>query len=96
MVARRSLTKRASLTAHRGRTVAFVGFSNLSRNAKDAWLAPALSEMLGAELSVADNLQVVPDELVRDASLGPFPARRRRLFGRRHSRDCASGWMPTM
>jgi DNA-binding winged helix-turn-helix (wHTH) protein/tetratricopeptide (TPR) repeat protein len=50
------------------RTVAFVGFSNLSRNAKDAWIAPALIEMLGAELSVAENLRVVPDELVRDAS----------------------------
>jgi tetratricopeptide (TPR) repeat protein len=60
--------KRASLTGHQGRTVAFVGFSNLSRNAKDAWVAPALSEMLGAELSVADNVQVVPDELVRDAA----------------------------
>lgn len=52
---------------HRGQTIALVGFSNLSRNPKDAWLAPALSEMLGAELSVADNLQVLPDELVRDA-----------------------------
>lgn len=51
----------------RNSTVAFVGFNNLSRNAKDAWLAPALSEMLGAELSVTD-MQVVPDELVRDAS----------------------------
>ena len=58
----------ASSSAHRGHTIALVGFSNLSRNPKDAWLAPALSEMLGAELSVADNLQVVPDELVRDAS----------------------------
>jgi DNA-binding winged helix-turn-helix (wHTH) protein/tetratricopeptide (TPR) repeat protein len=62
-----SAPKSAGLTAHQGRTVAFVGFSNLSRDAKDAWLAPALSEMLGAELSVADNVQVVPDELVRDA-----------------------------
>ena len=53
---------------HLGRTIALVGFSNLSRNPKDAWLAPALSEMLGAELSVADSVQVVPDELVRDAS----------------------------
>jgi len=53
---------------HTGHTVALVGFSNLSRNPKDAWLAPALSEMLAAELSVAENVQVVPDELVRDAS----------------------------
>ncbi len=55
-------------SGHRGHTIALVGFSNLSRNPKDAWVAPALSEMLGSELSVADNLQVVPDELVRDAS----------------------------
>jgi tetratricopeptide (TPR) repeat protein len=55
-------------SGHRGHTIALVGFSNLSRNPKDAWLAPALSEMLGAELSVAENVQVVPDELVRDAS----------------------------
>jgi len=53
---------------HPGRTVALLGFSNLSRNAKDAWLAPALKEMLGAELNVANDLKVVPDELVRDAS----------------------------
>lgn len=59
---------RSEAAAHPGRTVALVGFSNLSRNAKDAWLAPALNEMLGAELSVADDVQVVPDELVRDAS----------------------------
>lgn len=48
--------------------VAFVGFSNLSHNPKDAWLSPALTEMLGAELNVAHDLQVMPDELVRSAS----------------------------
>jgi len=51
-----------------GVLVAFVGFSNLSRNPKDAWLSPALTEMLGAELNVANDLQVMPDELVRNAS----------------------------
>jgi len=56
-----------------GRAVAFVGFSNLSRNAKDAWIAPALTEMLGAEINVADDLHVVPDELVRDASIDVGP-----------------------
>ncbi len=54
--------------ARHGRTIALVGFSNLSRNAKDAWLAPALAEMLGTELNATDRLQVVPDELVRSAS----------------------------
>ena len=53
---------------HAGRTVAFVGFSNLSRNPKDAWLSPALTEMLSAELSVSDDLRVLPDELIRDSS----------------------------
>ncbi len=53
---------------HAGRTVAFVGFSNLSKNAKDAWLAPALMEMLGVELSAATDIVVKPDELVRAAS----------------------------
>ena len=58
-----------------GRTVAFVGFSSLSHNPKDAWLGPALTEMLAAEVGIAENLQVVPDELVRDASAGlPAPA----------------------
>lgn len=52
------------------RTVAFVGFSNLSQNIKDAWLGPALTAMLGAELSAADRVRVVPDELVRDAGQG--------------------------
>jgi DNA-binding winged helix-turn-helix (wHTH) protein/TolB-like protein/Tfp pilus assembly protein PilF len=61
------------VAGHPGRAVAFVGFSNLSRNAKDAWIAPALTEMLGTELNVADDLHVVPDELVRDASLDVGP-----------------------
>ena len=55
-------------TGRSAHTVAFVGFNNLSGNAKDAWIAPAMIEMLGAELNVAQELRVVPDELVRDAA----------------------------
>src|SRR5580765_5216942 len=58
----------AAAAHHAGRTIAFVGFSNLSRNPKDAWLSPALTEMLSAELSVSDDLRVLPDELIRDSS----------------------------
>ncbi len=58
---------------HAVRTVAFVGFNNLSRNTKDAWIAPAMIEMLGAELNVAQDLRVVPDEMVRDASTDVAP-----------------------
>lgn len=68
-----SRTAAAPLAHRHARAVAFVGFTNLSRNAKDVWLAPALTEMLGTELNVADDLQVVPDELVRDASTDLAP-----------------------
>jgi len=49
------------------RTVAFVGFNNLSQRSNDAWLAPALTAMLASELGAADHVRVLPDELVRDA-----------------------------
>ncbi len=47
--------------------VAIADFSNLSRNAKDAWLGPALSEMLATEIAVGGRLHALPDELVRPA-----------------------------
>ena len=56
-----------------GHTVALVGFSNLSGNAKDAWVAPAVVEMLDAELNVENSVQSVPSELVRDASVDLSP-----------------------
>jgi eukaryotic-like serine/threonine-protein kinase len=75
VIAWRLTTRQAAspVAGQPGRAVALVGFSNLSRNAKDAWIAPALTEMLGAELSVTDDLRVVPDELVRDASIDVGP-----------------------
>ena len=57
----------SSSSGHRGSTIALVGFSNLSGNPKDAWLAAALSEMLGTEFSIARDVQVIPDELVSNA-----------------------------
>ena len=62
------ISRQGPAPRHAGRTVAVVGFSNLSRNAKDAWLGPALSEMLATELTVTNDVQVVPDELVHNAS----------------------------
>ena len=50
--------------------VAIVEFSNLSQNPKDAWLGPALEEMLATEVGVDGRLQVVADELVRSARVG--------------------------
>lgn len=50
-----------------GTAVAIVGFNNLSHNPKDVWLGAALTEMLGTEVTAADTLHVLPDELVRPA-----------------------------
>lgn len=50
-----------------GSSVAIVAFNNLSQNAKDAWLGPALGDMLGTEIAVGGQLHALPDELVRPA-----------------------------
>ena len=59
-----------SASAQQGTAVAIVDFNNLSQNAKDAWLGPALVEMLGLEVAIGDHVYVVPDELVRTARSG--------------------------
>ena len=46
------------------RAVAVLGFQNLSGNPDVAWLSTALSEMLGSELAVGNELRVVPGERV--------------------------------
>jgi DNA-binding winged helix-turn-helix (wHTH) protein/tetratricopeptide (TPR) repeat protein/TolB-like protein len=53
--------------AGQSHAVAIVDFNNLSNNAKDAWLAPALSEMLATEITAGGRLHAIPDELVRAA-----------------------------
>lgn len=55
------------------RVVALVGFNNLTRFATDAWLAPALTTMIGTELATADEIRIVPYALVRDATQGLEP-----------------------
>lgn len=54
--------------------VAIVDFNNLSGNAKDAWLGPALEQMLATEIAVNGDLHAVSEELVRPAGAGlPAP-----------------------
>ncbi|HEX9158798.1 MAG TPA: transcriptional regulator, partial [Rhizomicrobium sp.] len=60
-------TPPAEPTAQSGIAVAIVGFNNLSRNPKDAWIGPAFEEMLGTDLALGGRLHSVPDELVRPA-----------------------------
>ncbi len=50
-----------------GHALAIVAFNNLSQNAKDAWLAPALGEMLATEIAASSRIHALPDELVRPA-----------------------------
>jgi DNA-binding winged helix-turn-helix (wHTH) protein/tetratricopeptide (TPR) repeat protein len=63
------LRREAPPAAHSGHgsAIAIVEFNNLSQNAKDAWLGPALDEMLATEMTAAGRLYVLPDELVRGA-----------------------------
>ena len=62
----------AAMPPRAGTAVAIVDFNNLSQNAKDAWLGPALVEMLGAEMALGDHVFVLPDEIVRPAQLGIY------------------------
>ncbi|MEO7064520.1 MAG: winged helix-turn-helix domain-containing protein [Dokdonella sp.] len=69
LIAWRTMTQQPSALPNRtlGTAVAIVAFNNLSQNAKDAWLGPALGEMLATEIAASDRLHVLPDELVRPA-----------------------------
>ena len=51
------------------RTVAVLGFKNLSGDASHAWLSTALSEMLNTELSEGDQLRTVPGESIAQMKL---------------------------
>ncbi|HET8940522.1 MAG TPA: protein kinase [Rudaea sp.] len=50
-----------------GSSMAIVDFNNLSQNTNNAWLAPALAEMLATQLAQSGKLHALPDELVRPA-----------------------------
>jgi tetratricopeptide (TPR) repeat protein len=50
------------------RVVAIIELNDRTQNADNAWLAPALTEMLGAQLGAADEIRVIPDTFVREAS----------------------------
>jgi tetratricopeptide (TPR) repeat protein len=56
-----------SAPAQGGAAMAIVDFNNLSQNTENAWLAPALAEMLATELAASSRVHVLPDELVRSA-----------------------------
>jgi eukaryotic-like serine/threonine-protein kinase len=49
------------------RSVAVVGFKNLSGRSDTAWLAPALADMLTTELGAGEQLRTIPEENVERA-----------------------------
>ena len=54
----------APTTASRRRSIAVLGFKNLSGNPEKSWLSTALSEMMTTELSQGDQLRTIPGESV--------------------------------
>ena len=51
------------------KSLAVLGFQNVSGNADDAWLATAFAEMLSTELSGGDKLRLIPGEDVANLRL---------------------------
>jgi tetratricopeptide (TPR) repeat protein len=58
----------ATVSGAANRVVAIVELIDGAQNANEAWLGPALTEMLVAQLGAADEVRVIPDAFVRDAS----------------------------
>jgi serine/threonine protein kinase/tetratricopeptide (TPR) repeat protein len=56
--------KKPLTTINRRRSVAVLGFKNLSANPEKSWLSTAISEMLTTELSQGDELRTIPGESV--------------------------------
>ncbi len=53
-----------SAVVNRRRSVAVLGFKNLSASAEKSWLSTAISEMLTTELSQGDQLRAIPGESI--------------------------------
>ncbi len=65
---------RAASSAESRRSVAVLGFKNVSARPEEAWISPALSEMLTTELAAGEKLRTISEENVArakaDLSLG--------------------------
>jgi len=59
-----SITAPRAGTLKLRRSVAVLGFHNLSRRPEEAWLSTAFSEMLSTELAAGEHLRMVPSEEV--------------------------------
>jgi eukaryotic-like serine/threonine-protein kinase len=66
---RRPHRQTVSIAVNRRRTIAVLGFKNLSGKPEQDWLSTALSEMLTTELSQGDQLRAIPGESVAQTRL---------------------------
>jgi tetratricopeptide (TPR) repeat protein len=53
-----------SVQVHKRRTVAVIGFKNLSGRPDAGWLSTAFAEFLSTELAASDRLRAIPEETV--------------------------------
>jgi len=68
----RSATSAAPLPPRK--SVAILGFHNVSGRAQDEWLSTAFAEMLGTELATGEKLRIVPGEEVANLKISsPWP-----------------------
>ena len=62
--AQRQHTIVVSTATHGRRSVAVLGFKNLSGESSTEWLSPALADMFSTELAAGQNVRVIPEESV--------------------------------
>jgi serine/threonine protein kinase/tetratricopeptide (TPR) repeat protein/TolB-like protein len=65
----RARVELASQRSHGRRSVAVLGFKNLSGRSDTAWLSTALSEMLSTELTAGGKLRTIPGESVAQTKI---------------------------
>ena len=64
----------SSAPVHLRKSVAVLGFRNVSGRAEDGWMATAFSEMLSTELAAGEQLRLVPGEDVANLRISsPWP-----------------------
>ncbi len=64
MLRRKAAQSSSAAAVNRRKSVAVLGFKNLSENPEKGWLSTALSELLTTELSQGNELRVIPGESV--------------------------------
>jgi len=78
-----------------GTAVAVFDFDNLSRDAKQAWIGPAFSEMLDVEMAQGSHLHLLPGELITRCA-ATLQDRVRMGFRLARWHNCIGSWRSTI